>query len=1101
MNLFHAPQSFFVSLTLLGSSLAWASDGSDSASKEGRPNIVLILVDDMGYSDLGCYGSEIRTPNIDALAANGVRFTQFYNTAKCYPTRASVLTGQYHQRVLEKKALTRDSPTLAERLGANGYRCLMSGKWHLNGQDLDDHSLQPLSRGFDEFFGTIVGANSYFKPFTLQRGFERIRAEDGFYYTDAITAEAAAAIERNAGSGPFFHYVAYTAPHWPMQIPEDDPGLDHYRKLYDQGWDKTRQARFERQQRLGVVPRDAQLSPRDQECPAWDAAANKTWEVERMAVYAAMLERLDRGVGRIVSTLESTGALSNTLVLFLSDNGGSPEDISHPNGLFTLGGEAQTAGGSAIQIGSDPAVMPGDETTYQGVGRSWANVSNTPFRHFKSWPYDGGLSTPLIVHWPAGVTARGGVIRSQVGHVVDITPTCLDVAGVATAEGDTTVDGVSLRSTFNSDEESSRTLYWEYASRGAMRQGDFKLVSPSLAAGRWELYDLAADRSEQEDLSRSRPLVKKSMIASYDAWSKRVGVNVKGQAKKLQVSQLAGSETATAPKAKAAKAGKVKKKGEKVKKVDKGQENDDLSVHSDPPKESRVLYENDSFKLTESSVVEGDRVAHAYGLPRSRIVNCNREMIRPNLKGKYPEVETGSATLDALYRVALADLEMNIVEDQHGVYFRVSPDFPNMIFTRDTAYASYLGAAYVLPEVVESHLRIARGLRRDLRFKCPDGETIPLATVPNEPEPLSNYEFYEKYGTNAYARRTDDPCWVLGYWKAACVLGDRVRMAWMVDEFEYFDREFYDRFLDKSDGLYFGQASFIDVGGTGYPPGWTIQDSLSIKALSTNCLYVGALDRVARACELGGRSDAAQEYKSRANALRTTIQERFKHPDGHYAYFLDKNGQLDPRREQLGMAFCLLLNVLPESEHAAAVGAYESNDFGSPVFFPFYEGDKVYHNRAIWPFADALFQMALQRHGSGTKLADEATMKAIGCLSRNALWGNFAEVLDYQTGGWEHKHARSYIWSASGYLSTVFHMLAGIDVEEGDVVRFRPHLPAAIGGEIRISGLSLAGMDIDLSIQGEGSKIERVEIDGRQCASAELAIDGKPHQVVIRLTP
>lgn len=530
-----------------------------------------------------------------------------------------------------------------------------------------------------------------------------------------------------------------------------------------------------------------------------------------------------------------------------------------------------------------------------------------------------------------------------------------------------------------------------------------------------------------------------------------------------------------------------------------------------------VVYENETYTLTRDSIVEGDRrsVAHVQpGTGRLYLTNANAELVRPQLKGHYPTVTSESAMVDVLYRIALHDLEINIVD---GDYFRVSPDFPNMIFTRDTAYSSYLGAAYVMPEMIQNHLRMTRRLRRELGFKCSKGLSIPLPGIDNQEEDLSNNDFFLKYGTHAFARRTDDVCWVAGYWESLCAKGDGASFKWLVDQFDYMDRHFYQKFYDPEDGLYHGQASFIDIGGTGYPESFAQLDCILVKALSTNSLYAGAFDRVAEACRRTGQPEKARRYQERSAALKKAIAKEFLHQDGYYAYFKSRQGELAARREQLGMAFLVLFDIVEPPEYRRAVGAYPFNDYGAPLFWPFYEfkgpkaskgiphgdtyGDgqpvtkKVYHNNAIWPFANTLFNLAQFK----TERTKERLLRTLGNLSRHALLGNFNEVLDYETGGGRVKHARSYIWSASAYLAVVFKMIAGIDLQQPDRVVFRPFLPAELGGSFRIEGLKVDNMTLDVVIEGNGGEVAWFSVDGAERPEPAVPRDDKHHVVKIHL--
>ena len=311
--------------------------------KSGKPNVLLILNDDMGYSDIGCYGGEVETPNLDRLATNGLRFSQFYNTARCSPSRASLLTGLHpHQTGIG--ILTYDSGpegyagdlhqrcvTIAEALKPAGYRNYLSGKWHVSNNLVAPTASWPMQRGFDDFFGTIIGAGSFYDPNTLTRGndnAEHEAREPGFFYTDAISDQAVAFLdkhEREHPGTPFFEYVAYTAPHWPLHAHDED--IAKYKGRFDEGWDTLREARLERLVRSGILDRQWQLSPRDPTQPPWEDAAHKAWLARCMEVYAAQIDRMDQGIGRILAALEKSGELDNTIVIFLADNGACAEDI------------------------------------------------------------------------------------------------------------------------------------------------------------------------------------------------------------------------------------------------------------------------------------------------------------------------------------------------------------------------------------------------------------------------------------------------------------------------------------------------------------------------------------------------------------------------------------------------------------------------------------------------------------------------------------------------------------------------------------------------------------------------------------------------------
>jgi arylsulfatase len=524
------------SLALAAVSAVVAKAEGPGASGPGRPNIVVILGDDLGYSDIGCYGGEIRTPNLDRLAGGGLRFTRFYNNTRCCPTRASLLTGMYPHQVgvghmvedlglpAYRGDLDRDRPTVAEVLRASGYRTAMAGKWHVTPPSAPPDNW-PLNRGFERFFGLISSVRSYFDPSTLTRGSEPIRAPEGFYLTDAITDSALDALREFGGSGaPFFLYVAYTAPHWPMHaLPED---VARYRGVYDRGWDALRAERQRRMIGLGVVDARWFLAPRDPKSPAWSEAPDKAWQAERMAVYAAMVERMDRGIGRIVDRLREGGLEQNTLLLFLADNGGCAEEIP-PDWRGTRFPE-RTRDGRTTLVGNDPAVLPGPSEVFQSYGLPWAQLSNTPFRRFKHWVHEGGIATPLIASWPDGMKTRPGSLTDQTGHVIDLMATCLDLAGVpypATFHGRnlSPQEGKSLRPVFEGRRRAGHeALFWEHEGNRAVLRGDWKLVAQYPKG--WELYDTRADRTELHDLAGARPEVVGELSTLFDRWAERSGV-------------------------------------------------------------------------------------------------------------------------------------------------------------------------------------------------------------------------------------------------------------------------------------------------------------------------------------------------------------------------------------------------------------------------------------------------------------------------------------------------------------------------------------------------------------------------------------------------
>jgi len=511
-----------------------------------RPNILLILCDDLGFSDIGCYGGEIDTPNLDALAASGVRFTQMYNCARCCPSRASLLTGLYpHQAGIGHMVRDLGHPsyqgylndrcmTIAEVLSGAGYETRMSGKWHVGGHySVFDHEKEypgrrdfprPLDRGFGRFYGTLAGAGSYFNPHSLMRDGEPIRPEgEDYYYTDAVSDAAAEMIEGSAASGkPFFLFVSYTAPHWPLHAFAED--IERYRDRYRSGWNRLRMERFERLRSAGLIERRWELSPRDEKAPPWESAPEKEWEALRMAVYAAQVDRMDQGIGRILQAVRRRGILDNTLIMFLSDNGGCAELLQEDAGYdFVL---ATTRRGEPVRIGNDPSVQPGPADTFMSYDLPWANVSNAPFRLYKHWVHEGGIATPFIVHWPERIRESG--FTHGAAHFIDVMPTCLEAAG-AQYPGDREgrplrgLEGESLLPALqNGGWTRSAPLMWEHEGNRAVRWDRWKLVCRY--PGDWELYDMRTDRTELHDLAPKDESRVARMQDMHRGWAERCGV-------------------------------------------------------------------------------------------------------------------------------------------------------------------------------------------------------------------------------------------------------------------------------------------------------------------------------------------------------------------------------------------------------------------------------------------------------------------------------------------------------------------------------------------------------------------------------------------------
>ncbi len=523
-------------LVLLAS---WLPAHAQLATRGPQPNILLIVADDLGFSDLGCYGGEILTPHLDRLAKDGVRFTQFYNCGRGCPSRAALLAGVYpHQAGLGhmmndyrrpgyRGNLSKECATVAELLQKGGYETYMCGKWHVSryiAPGGPKHNW-PLQRGFDKFFGTIHGAGSYFDPVTLTRdNFFVGRPEAGeFYYTDALSDRAVEYLEQAARSPkPFFLYVAYTAPHWPLHAPEQV--VRRYLAQYGVGWEELRKARYRRMVAMRIIESKWALSPPDSRIPSWATISNRSWQQRRMAVYAAQVDVMDRGIGRIMDRLRELGFAQNTLVMFLSDNGASAEEVT-PQWQGPHIPE-KTHDGRTVVLGNNPNVMPGAAFSYQSYGRGWANASNTPFRLYKHNVHEGGIATPMIVRWPAGIAGTNRLVR-DVGHVIDIMPTCLEVARlthptVYNGRTLTPICGQSLVPALEGRTLTPRVLFWEHEGNRAVRDGKWKLVSHH--PNSWELYDIEADRTELNDQAAKYPVIVQDLAGSYQKWAEACGV-------------------------------------------------------------------------------------------------------------------------------------------------------------------------------------------------------------------------------------------------------------------------------------------------------------------------------------------------------------------------------------------------------------------------------------------------------------------------------------------------------------------------------------------------------------------------------------------------
>jgi arylsulfatase len=509
---------------------AFSADPTPSNSE--RPNILLIMADDMGWSDIGCYGGEIPTPNIDALASGGLRFTQFYNTARCSPTRAALLTGLLqHQTGMgilgedpNQEAPADASPgytrflnancvTIAEVLKSAGYHTFMAGKWHL-GYHAEEK--WPRQRGFDRFYGIIAGASSYLRP-TDPRGLTLDNTplpppdDENYYTTDAFAEYLIEFINQPRDNAPFFGYLAFNAPHWPLQARESD--IAKFVGKYAGGWDKLREARWTKQLELGVVEKKWGLSPRDDGARPWDTLTDQQKkELDyRMAVYAAQVHRMDYQIGRVIQSLRESNSLSNTLVIFLSDNGACAEPYND-------------LGGGALEDINNP-----QKSGAISYGTAWANASNTPFRRYKAKLHEGGIATPLVIHWPAGLKCEPGSLADSRGFVSDIMPTLLELSGAkypAEVNGHaiTPLYGQSLVPVIAGETApQSEWMFWEHYNDRAARKGDWKILG-NAKSEEWELYELHSDRTEQHNVAAEHPELVSEMATAWQQWAEKHNV-------------------------------------------------------------------------------------------------------------------------------------------------------------------------------------------------------------------------------------------------------------------------------------------------------------------------------------------------------------------------------------------------------------------------------------------------------------------------------------------------------------------------------------------------------------------------------------------------
>ena len=531
-----------------------------------NPNILIILADDLGFSDVGCYGSEIKTPNIDELSKNGLRYTQMYNSARCCPSRASLLTGlSPHQAGIGWMAhnlnihsnyqgyLNKNCITLAEICKLAGYNTFLSGKWHVGNQYSPYNPKSwipgspgwptPNQRGFDDFYGTLDGAGSYFNPHTLMLNDRFIKPEStDFYYTDEISKYACDFISNfnSKNKKPFFGYISFTAPHWPLHAKDEDISL--FEKEYKKGWDYIRTARHEEQIHLNVISKNWEISPRD--LNSWEFSKSKypNWESKRMSVYAAQVFSMDKAIGKIINQLKKLNILDNTLVMFMSDNGGCAEFLKEDTDRESWGRyNIPTIDGRHIKIGNIPELEPGPDDTFMSYDLAWANVSNTPFRLFKSWVHEGGISTPFIVSWPKCVPKNE--IRNCPIHFVDIMATFLEIIQIKYPDYFRNnkiqpIQGESFLSSFKNNYWTRiRPIWFEHEGNRALREGDWKLVNRH--GEKWELYNISEDRTEQNDFSNKETKRLKNMITTWDEISRGYDIqNLNGKWNNIAINHI-----------------------------------------------------------------------------------------------------------------------------------------------------------------------------------------------------------------------------------------------------------------------------------------------------------------------------------------------------------------------------------------------------------------------------------------------------------------------------------------------------------------------------------------------------------------------------------
>lgn len=544
-----------ISIVMLGTGLVplLPCFSQEKKQKDERPNIIVVMVDDMGWSDLGCFGGEMNTPNIDGLADNGVRFTNMYNAGRSCPSRASLLTGLYpHQAGIGRMTFNQNLPgyigslsdnavTIAQVLKSAGYNTGMVGKWHVSEtplkedqrewlahqRDYSDYiapSQYPTAKGFDYYYGVLYGVVNYFDPFSLVYGDKPVKeVPSNYYITDALSDSAVAYVNRNAKlDKPFFLYLAHTAPHWPLHaLPED---IDKYKDRYKGGWESIREERYGRIKKMDLLTSDDEFLSKQNPDREWMQNKDSVWDARAMAVHAAMIDRVDQGIGRLIKTLKDNGALDNTLILFMSDNGCSPEVCQN----YSPGDNDRPdmmRNGEPIIYPKQKEVLPGPQNTFASLGASWANVANTPFRFWKAKTYEGGICTPFIAHYPKGINIKKGSVYRGSGHLMDIMATAVELASAKYPEryGNNNIipiEGKSLVPVFKKGKRDGHSyLFFEHFRERAVVSGDWKIVAPNNKP--WELYNLKTDRTEMHNLANQYPDIVTRLNQAYDEWAVR----------------------------------------------------------------------------------------------------------------------------------------------------------------------------------------------------------------------------------------------------------------------------------------------------------------------------------------------------------------------------------------------------------------------------------------------------------------------------------------------------------------------------------------------------------------------------------------------------